>query len=81
MRALEILSSPAHALSARNRLEAVLAKNAMPPLTGIQNQETLRSLIDLARDFKELGDKALQFEGEELRDALDRPTITEPYPL
>lgn len=75
MRALEILSSPAHALSARHRLETVLTANAMPPITGIQSEDNLKKLIARAREFKEIGDKAIAFEAEGITDRLNRPAF------
>ncbi|GJM05989.1 MAG: hypothetical protein DHS20C09_19850 [marine bacterium B5-7] len=75
MKTLEILSSPGHALGARSRLLSVFDDNSMPPLSGIQSAETRNILSELARKFKELGDKALAYEGEGTEDHLARPTF------
>jgi hypothetical protein len=72
---LEILSSPGHALSARRRLEGVLVANAMPPVTGIEDPGALQALMEAARAFRDVGDRAMGFEGEILEDAMNRPAL------
>ncbi|GJL55720.1 MAG: hypothetical protein NPIRA02_28520 [Nitrospirales bacterium] len=75
MRTLELLSSPGHALGARNRLVAVFEDNSMPPVSGIESIETRKILRELAKNFKTLADKALEYEGENIHDYLARPTF------
>ena len=75
MKMLEILSSPAHTLSARNRLVKIFETNEMPPVTGVDSHESQDTLIELAKRFKELGDKALEFDGETVDDALAKSTL------
>ncbi|WP_447968962.1 heme-binding domain-containing protein [Nitrospira sp. M1] len=75
MQTLELLSSPGHALGARNRILAVFEDNSMPPVSGIQSIETRKILSELAKAFKKLADKALDYEGENIKDHLARPTF------
>jgi hypothetical protein len=69
MNPLELFSFPNQALSARRTLVAALTANLMPPPDttrprGLADNHRRSELIELARKFQVLGDKALAFEGE-----------------
>jgi hypothetical protein len=68
---LEFFNYPPQALTARNSIIARLQRNDMPPAandlglaTGILKDTDRQELITLAREFKDAGDAALEFEGE-----------------
>jgi hypothetical protein len=61
---LELFSYPNQALSGRHGLIKVLQQNAMPPGTGIADLARRAELLELAHRFVQLGDDALEFEGE-----------------
>jgi YVTN family beta-propeller protein len=71
MKMLELFNLPNQALSARGRLVTALESNTMPPGKGIEDPTSRRTLTELAREFKTLGDKAFEFEGEKQPDRMN----------
>jgi hypothetical protein len=63
MNPLWILNLPNQALAARHELLEVFRANAMPPGIGLDD-ETRRSMTELAEDFARIGDLALEYERE-----------------
>jgi len=61
---LDILNYPNQSLSGRHRIVTMLATNQMPPDVGIADAALRAALLERARAFAELGDRALAFEGE-----------------
>jgi hypothetical protein len=64
---LSILNLPGQALSHRHQILDELEENAMPPKkdghpAGIKDPNQRKSLLELAKTFAEVGDKALEFE-------------------
>jgi hypothetical protein len=67
MSKLTLLNYPNQALGARHDLFSEVDNNSMPPKTsdhaaGIANADDRKKLLDLAKRFAEVGDKALEFE-------------------
>ena len=75
MKMLEILSSPAHTLAAKDRLPIILRANQMPPGEGISNHETKTTLIDLSVEFQTIANLALAFEKEPIDDNMTGTTF------
>lgn len=61
MNPLVILNLPNQALVARHELLEVLSENSMPPEVGL-DEETRRTLAELAEGFAQMGDRALEYE-------------------
>jgi hypothetical protein len=67
MSKLSILNYPSQALNSRHYLVSLIEKGEMPPKTkvtpaGIPNPVEKKKFLDLAREFAETADKALEFE-------------------
>lgn len=77
MKMLEILSSPAHALAAKDRLPIILQANAMPPTVGISDHEVKSTLVELAKEFQKAANRALAYEREPIVDNMAREVIQE----
>jgi hypothetical protein len=67
---LEFFNYPNQALTGRHDIIEQLAKNRMPPAPGadaapgIENGEYRKELLELARTFADVGDRALAFEAD-----------------
>jgi hypothetical protein len=64
MNPLRLLNFPNQALTVRHEIVKQLEQNAMPPGEGIPESTQRQKLIELARAFAEVGDQALDYEGE-----------------
>jgi hypothetical protein len=64
MNPLRLLNYPNQALTVRHEIVGRLVQNSMPPPGGIANRVQRKKLIALAKQFAELGDKALEYERE-----------------
>jgi hypothetical protein len=71
MNQLELFSYPNQALSARHRIVEQLEKNVMPTqdpargyTLGMSDEQARQELLELAKRFANLGDQAMQWEGE-----------------
>lgn len=64
IRHLDILNYPNQSLSGRHRIVSMIEQNQMPPGGGIRDDAARAALLDKARAFATLGDRALAFEGE-----------------
>jgi mono/diheme cytochrome c family protein len=64
MNPLRLLNYPNQALTVRHEIVRLLEQNSMPPPGGIANRAQRKKLIARAKQFAEMGDKALQYEHE-----------------
>jgi hypothetical protein len=64
MNPLRLLIYPNQALTVRHAIVQQMEQNAMPPGEGIPDDAERQQLIELARTFAEVGDQALDYEGE-----------------
>jgi hypothetical protein len=64
MNPLRLLNFPNQALSVRHQIVQQLEQNRMPPAEGIADDAQRWKLIERARSFAEVGDQALDYEGE-----------------
>jgi hypothetical protein len=64
MNPLLLLNYPNQALTLRHETLARIKAKTMPPPKGITDDKELNTMIQLASEFAEVGDKALAYEGE-----------------
>jgi hypothetical protein len=64
MNPLRLLNFPNQALTVRHQIVTQLEQNTMPPDEGIPDSTQRQKLLALARTFAEVGDQALDYEGE-----------------
>jgi mono/diheme cytochrome c family protein len=61
---LWLINYPNQALTVRHEIVRLLQQKSMPPPGGIANSAQRKKLIARAKQFAELGDKALEYERE-----------------
>jgi hypothetical protein len=64
MNPLLLLNYPNQALALRHETLARIKSKTMPPPKGITDDKELSTMIKLAYEFAQVGDKALAYEGE-----------------
>jgi hypothetical protein len=64
MNPLRLLNFPNQALTVRHQIVAQIVQNSMPLGEGIPDSAQRQKLLELARTFAEVGDQALDYEGE-----------------
>jgi hypothetical protein len=64
MNPLRLLNFPNQALTVRHQIVSQIEQNSMPLGEGIPDSAQRQKLLELARTFAEVGDQALDYEGE-----------------